>query len=71
MKRVLMLIIAILMLIFMNACTKTAESSRATASTDEGCPRDIKATLSFGTWDADAMKLYDSFWCKSIYERSA
>ena len=69
MKRVLMLIIAILMLIFMNACTKEAESSKATASTDEGCPRDIKATLSFGTWDADAMKLYDELDIESRFQQ--
>ena len=58
MKKLLAVFLSLAMIFAMAACSGNSENMQQ-GSSAEGLDPNIKATLTFGTWDADAMRLYD------------
>ena len=68
MKKVLAILMTLAMLFTMVACSGSSKDT-GTDSPAEGLDPNIKATLTFGTWDADAMKLYDELDIESRFQQ--
>lgn len=68
MKKALAILMTIAMLFTMVACSGSSKDT-GTDSPAEGLDPNIEATLTFGTWDADAMKLYDELDIESRFQQ--